>query len=157
MTPAAITFYSLVLFVHIAAVVIAFGVLFAYPVLLGAARRGAFADVEWFHRAQLQLNQRVIAPAGAVVLAAGLYLAVEGPYDFGDPWIGTTLLILVVVMGLAGAFFAPRERQLAALAEGGGERGAEYEKVLGQLRRGVLVADALVLVAIFLMVTKPGA
>ena len=87
----------------------------------------------------------MVNPAGLVVLAAGLYLAFDGPYEFGDPWIGSTLLILIVVMGIVGAYLTPRARRLADAA------------ALLQFRRGLLVTDILVLVAIFLMVTKPGA
>jgi uncharacterized membrane protein len=151
----AITFYSVVVFLHVAAVVVAFGVLFAYPVLLDAARRGAVADLAWFHRALGLVARRVITPAGAVVLLAGLYLALDGPYDFGDPWIGTSLLILVVVLGMTGAYFTPRHRRLAELAAGG-EAGPAYDATFRQVQRGVLLADALIVVALFLMVTKPG-
>ena len=91
----------------------------------------------------------MVNPAGAVVLAAGLYLAVDGPYEFGDPWIGSTLLILIIVMGLVGAYLIPRTRRLAG-GDGDGH-------TLMQVQRAVLVADLLVLVALFLMVTKPGA
>jgi uncharacterized membrane protein len=137
MISAAITFYSFVLFLHVAAVVVAFGGLFALPLLLGAGGLDA-ARV-------LTLLRAVVNPAGVVVLAAGLYLALDGPYEFGDPWIGTTLLILVVVMGIVGAYLIPRARRLPDAA------------ALLQFRRGLLAADVLVLVAIFLMVTKPGA
>jgi uncharacterized membrane protein len=146
-TVATITFYSVVLFVHIAATVIAFGGLFAAPVLLGAARgRG---DLAWFHGAQLALWTRVVSPAATVVLLAGLYLAFDGPYEFGDPWIGTTLLILIIVLGVFGGYLTPRLRRLAA--------GEDDGRAAAQVQRAVLAVDALVLVAIFLMATKPGA
>ena len=137
MIPAAISLYSFVLFLHIAAVVIAFGGLFALPLLLGA---GGVESAR-----VLALLRTVVNPAGLVVLAAGLYLAFDGPYEFGDPWIGSTLLILIVVMGIVGAYLTPRARRLADAT------------ALLQFRRGLLVTDILVLVAIFLMVTKPGA
>ena len=137
MIPAAISLYSFVLFLHIAAVVIAFGGLFALPLLLGT---GGVESAR-----VLALLRTVVNPAGLVVLAAGLYLAFDGPYEFGDPWIGSTLLILIVVMGIVGAYLTPRARRLADAA------------ALLQFRRGLLVTDILVLVAIFLMVTKPGA
>ena len=137
MIQAAISLYSFVLFLHIAAVVIAFGGLFALPLLLGT---GGVESAR-----VLALLRTVVNPAGLVVLAAGLYLAFDGPYEFGDPWIGSTLLILIVVMGIVGAYLTPRARRLADAA------------ALLQFRRGLLVTDILVLVAIFLMVTKPGA
>jgi uncharacterized membrane protein len=151
---AAITFYNVVLFVHIAAVVAAFGSYLVSPALVAAARRSGPAALAAVHRLQGTVLQRVAAWGGAVVLLAGLYLALDGPWDFGDPWIGATLLILVVLLGLSGGYFTPRERRLAELAPVGGR---EYETLAAQVRAVGLVAALLVLVAIFLMVTKPGA
>jgi hypothetical protein len=71
MTAAAVTFYSCVLFLHIVAVVVAFGGLFALPLLLGPGGPDGARLVA--------LMQRVVNPAGAVVLLAGLYLAIKGP------------------------------------------------------------------------------
>jgi uncharacterized membrane protein len=141
MSVATVTFYSFVVFVHIGAVMIAFGGLFAAPVLLGAGSADAGR--------LLALLTRVVNPAATVVLAAGLYLSFDGPYEFGDPWIGGALLILVILMGLVGAYLIPRARRLAA--------GDDDERARTQVQRALLLADALVLVAIFLMVTKPGA
>ena len=72
------------------------------------------------------------------------------------------------MLGLSGAFFAPTERRLAELAardlsrspNPGQESDALSEEYAALLRRWNLVgavAGALVLVAIFFMVAKPGA
>lgn len=142
----AIRFYDVVLFLHIIGVVAAFGIVFAYPLLL-AATRGAGGEV---HAGLTRIWQRVVTPAGTLVLLAGVYLAADGPYDMGDPWIGISLLILVVLLGMAGSFFIPRERRLATGA------GGDAAAVRAQLVRGAVVAQVLVLVAVFLMATKPG-
>ena len=163
---AEISFYNVVLFLHIAAVVLAFGAVFAYPFFWGVARRGDERHLAYFHRVQGRIGQFLITPAGTVILLAGIYLAVDGPYDFGDPWIGITLLILIVLLGGGGAYFAPRENKLAELAERDVSRSGtdgpmkmsdEYERLFAQVKTVSYVAAGLVLVAIFLMVTKPGA
>ena len=69
------------------------------------------------------------------------------------------LVILVLLLGLGGAFFTPREKALAAFAQrdlaAGGTLSDEYHasaKVLGIV--GAL-SSLLVLIAIFSMVAKP--
>jgi uncharacterized membrane protein len=75
--------------------------------------------------------------------------------------VSATFLILIVLGGLLGGYFVPTDRRLAEMAErdlagGTGEMSAEYQA--GAKRIGAVggLAGFLVLLAIFLMVTKPG-
>jgi uncharacterized membrane protein len=155
----AVTVYDVVLTVHVLAVVVAFGVVFAYPVLDAWFRRAVPGDVAALHRLHLQLGRRVISPAMVVVLLAGLYLALDR-WNLGDPWISATFAILFVLFGLMGGVLTPADRRLVELAErdagAGGAPSADYER---ERRKADLVgglALLLVVVAIFLMVAKPG-
>ncbi|HEV2775097.1 MAG TPA: DUF2269 family protein [Solirubrobacteraceae bacterium] len=151
----AITFYDVVLTVHILAVVVAFGVVFSYPVLDAQFRRASAADLAALHRLHVVLARRVITPAMTVVLIAGLYLALDR-WDLGEPWIGATFAILFVLFGLTGAVLVPADLRLAELAEREGGSSPEY--VRGRRRADMFggLALLLVVVAIFLMVAKPG-
>jgi hypothetical protein len=162
---AEVSLYSVVLFVHVAAAVAAFGVLFAYPILLAVARRGGPRDLAFYHRAQGAVGQWLITPAATVILLAGIYLAADGPFDFGEPFVGAGILIILVILGLSGAFFAPRERVLAEIAERdatgaapgeGGVPSPDYERQARAVRTAHYAMSALVVLAVFLMVTKPG-
>ena len=162
---AVISFYNVVLFIHIAAVVLAFGVTFSFPIVMSVARRSHERHMGFYHRTQALIEGRLIGPLGGVVLLAGLYLAFEGPYEFGDPWIGSTLLLLIIILGVGGGFLGPREERLAKLADrdiasspadGAVSFGEDYERVFGQVRTVTLTLNVLILVSIFLMVTKPG-
>ena len=166
MALAEISFYSVVLFIHIAAVVLAFGVTFSFPIVGGVARRRYERHMGFYHRVQALIGSRLIGPLGTLVLLAGLYLAIEGPYEFGDPWIGITLLLLIVILGVGGGFLGPREERLAELAErdiaasppdGAVRFGSDYQQIFNQVRTVTLTLNVLILLAIFLMVTKPGA
>jgi len=155
-----VTVYDLVLTVHVLAVVVAFGVVFAYPVLDAWFRSAVPGNLAALHRLHLQLGRRVISPAMTIVLLAGLYLALDR-WSLGDPWISATFAILFVLFGLMGGVLTPADRRLVQLAErdaaAGGGPSADYER---ERRRAELVgglALALVVVAIFLMVVKPGA
>jgi len=159
----AVTFYELALIAHIAAAIVAFGVVFAYPVLLATGRRVSPAAMPALHRAQNRIGQVVVTPAATVVLLAGLYMASDR-WDFSQSWISTGILIVVVLLGLGGAYFSPRERRLAELAErdiaasGDGEVAfsEEYERLSRQVAIAGAVTYALVIAAVWVMVTKPG-
>ena len=156
----AVTVYDVVLTVHVLAVVVAFGVVFAYPVLDAWFRRAIPGNVAALHRLHLQLGTRVISPAMIVVLLAGLYLALDR-WSLGDPWISATFAILFVLFGLMGGVLTPADRRLVQLAErdagAGGAPGADYGRERRKADLFGSLALALVVVAIFLMVAKPGA
>jgi uncharacterized membrane protein len=157
----AVRFYDVVLTVHILAVVVAFGVVFAYPVLDAWFRRAVPGNLAALHDLHLTLGRRVISPAMIVVLLAGLYLATQDPWSFGDPWISATLAILFVLFGLMGGVLTPADRRLVQLAErdakAGGGTSADYERARRRADLFGSLALLLVIAAIFLMVVKPGA
>jgi uncharacterized membrane protein len=163
--PLAVTGFELSLFLHITAVVVGFGATFAeaiaFPVAMGLDAR----HLPYVHRLQLSINRWLATPALVVVLATGIYQTSEGDFDFGDFWISATFAIVIVLGGLIGAYFIPSDRRLGAMvtreieAAGSGpvalsdayRRGARTQGIVGS------VAGLLVVVAIYLMVTKPGA
>jgi hypothetical protein len=150
----AIALYDVVLFVHILAVVVAFGTSFAYPLIYAIAAGGSPAQRASLHAFQARYGRTYASLGLLVVILAGAYLASDGDY-WSEPWVGIPLLIAIIVGGIGGGYLGPREARLAALAEGGDQ--AEYRRVLGQARAASLAVSGLVLVAIFLMTTKLGA
>ncbi len=162
--PDTISFYNVVVFIHIMAAIVAFGVTFAYPIVDAILHRpGNLHHLAWWHTVQVELGQKLITLSATVLLVAGLYLAAAGPYDFSSTFVSIGIAIVAVLLGLGGAFFAPSERKAAALAErdiavaGGGEvtLSAEYEAVARRLRLAGTLSGLLVLIAVFLMVVKP--
>lgn len=153
----AVTFESVVTAIHVMAVVAAFGVVFAYPVVVPWIRQAHPEAVPAVHEAQERIGRRLVNPAMGVVLLAGIYLASK--YEVWDEvWVSVPLLILLVLGALFGAVFIPTERRLAQLSRRdlqAGGLGAEYDAAAARLRAFQLVAAALVLVAIFFMVAKP--
>jgi uncharacterized membrane protein len=163
---ATIDVHHVVLFVHILAVVVGFGVIFTYPLLDALARRSNVVDLVALHRFQVFLTSRLIQPALLVILVAGLYLATDKTadnfgYSLGDPWISAAFAILIVIGGLAGAIIGPTEKKLLALAQRELKQGQKpsdaYEHEAIKLARFGGLASLLIVVALFLMVTKPGA
>jgi hypothetical protein len=149
-----ILFYDVVLWVHIVAVLIAFGGVFTYPVWFGMIQRWQPTERAMFHRAQATLGKFVISPFLLLIILAGAYLASDRDY-WSEVWVTVPLVIAIILGGMGGAYFGPREDRLAELADVGG--GAEYERLFVQVRNVAYLAMLLVLVAAFFMVTKLGA
>jgi hypothetical protein len=160
----AVTFYTFVLAIHIAAIVIAFGVTFAYPVMYAVGIRAEPRSMPGLHRIQDAVGKRVISPFMGLALLAGIYLASK-LHTWSDFYVQWGIAVIVIVGALGGAFFAPRERRLAELAErdvaaaGDGEVvfGDEYKALRGQLFTVNLGVSAVILLTIFFMVAQTGA
>jgi hypothetical protein len=160
----AVTFYTFVLAVHIAAIVIAFGVTFAYPVMYAVGIRAEPRSMPGLHRIQDAVGKRVISPFMGLALLAGIYLASK-LHTWSDFYVQWGIAVIVIVGALGGAFFAPRERRLAELAErdvaaaGDGEVvfGDEYKALRRQLFTVNLGVSAVILLTIFFMVAQTGA
>src|SRR6266581_2301965 len=102
-------FYDIVVFLHIAAVIVAFGGTFTYGLIESLTSRVAPDKLAWVHTLEFELGRKIVTPAASVVLLAGLYLALsgDGAFDFKDWWVGFGLLSILVVLGLNGAYFTP--------------------------------------------------
>jgi uncharacterized membrane protein len=162
--PLAVSSYELSVFIHITAVVVGFGATFAEAILFPVAMKMGPRNLPYVHRIQLTINQFFAAPALVIVIATGLYQMAEGNWEYGDFWVSATLAIVVVIGVLLLAYFIPADRRLIPIVEkeiadsGGGEvklsddyqRAARNEGIAGT------VTGILLVVAIFLMTTKPG-
>ena len=162
---AAVGLYEISLFVHIAAVVVGFGSTFAESVMFPVAMKLDPRHLPYVHRLQLALNRWFATPALVIVLATGIYQASGGRWDFGAFWISGSFAIVLVLGGLIGAYFIPADRRLAALAErdiaaaGDGPVRMSDEYLRRARTEGFVgvVTGVLILLAVFLMVTKIGA
>jgi uncharacterized membrane protein len=161
----AITFFDVVKFLHVAAVVTAWGVTFAYPVLQRAAERQDPRAVPYFWRTASRIGMVIIAPGAFLILATGIVMVIDSPaFGFGDLFVTLGMVAIVVLIAFGPLFFTPAERKLAEAAErdiaaaaGAGEVrfGEDYQAAS---RRYALVGNLnglIVLVAIFFMVVKP--
>jgi len=153
MSAFAIAVYDVVLFVHVAAVVIAFGGSFVYPLIFSVAGRAAPVQRVALHDLGARYGRTYASYGLLVVVLAGAYLASDRGL-WGEPWVAGPLLTAIIIGGIGGGYLGPRERRLVGLAERDDD---EYRGVLRQVRRASLAVSGLVLVAVFLMVTKLGA
>jgi hypothetical protein len=160
----AVTFYTFVLALHIASIVIAFGVTFAYPVMYAVGIKREPRAMPGFHRIQDYVGKFVISPFLGLALLCGIYLASKLKV-WSDFYVQWGLAVIIVLGALGGAFFAPRERKLGELADrdvaaaGDGEVrwSAEYVALRRQVEIVGYVSAVLILLTIYFMTAQTGA
>jgi Predicted integral membrane protein (DUF2269) len=157
----AAAFSDYVLAVHIIAVVVAFGVTFAYPIFALVGGRLDRRAMPWFHRMQATIGRRLTSPGLLLVLIAGVILAADEHQwkYFYVPWgIG----VVIVLGALEGAVMVRGEEQLAEIAErdiaaSGGRDvvwSEEYEALFKRLGGLGALMDFLVVITIFFMAVR---
>jgi hypothetical protein len=148
----AVQFYDVVLWVHITAVITAFGALFAYPIFLAVNAQAPLAQRGGFHRAQIAFSKRVTGPVIGLILLAGAYMATDRKL-WDEPWVQLSFGLLLVIAGLGATVLRRSEEQLAAAVDAGDEAG--YARSLQTARTWTLVTLALIVVTIYVMTAKP--
>jgi hypothetical protein len=161
----AVTFYTFALAIHIASIVIAFGVTFAYPVMYAVGIRSEARSMPGVHRIQDSVGKFVISPFLGLALLAGIYLASK-LHTWSDFYVQWGIAVIVILGALGGAYFAPRERRLAELAArdvAASDPDAseftfseEYRALRKQVFSVNLLGNVLVLLTIFFMVAQTG-
>jgi hypothetical protein len=157
--------------VHVMAVVAAYGLPMAYPMLLPYLRRRHPRAMPGVHDVQYRLNQRLTGPGTVIILAAGVYMASKH-HLWGEAWVAVPVAIMAVIVLLGGGYVVPSSRKMAELsradveaagAESGAGSGgdgsvawsAAYDRVWGRYLAAETLLGVLVLVAVFFMVAKP--
>lgn len=161
----AISTYEISLFIHITAAVVGLGATFAEAITFPVAMKVGKRHLPFVHRLHVAINTRLATPALAVVLITGLYQVEDGGFGYGEAWLSGTMAIVIVLGGLMGAYFIPTDRRLAVMAEreiqaaGDGEVELSDEYQRKARMTGIVggLSGLLIVVAVFLMVVKPGA
>jgi uncharacterized membrane protein len=156
---AAVTAYNVSVFIHVTAVVVGFGATFAESVLFPVAMKLDRRHLPYVHQVQLTINRYFANPALLVIILTGFYQVSKGNWSLGDFWISATLVIAIVIGAINGAYFIPADRRLGAMVtrelEAGGDLSEEYQRRARAEGMVGALTGFLIIVAIFLMVTKP--
>jgi Predicted integral membrane protein (DUF2269) len=159
----AVEFFQVVLAIHILAVVIGFGVTFAYPILFAAARRADPTVLPWLYRTMQRFGRTLINPGLLVVVIAGIYLA-SHLHQWGVFYVQWGIGAVIVIGAIEGSFMIPREGRIARiaardLAAAGGEKvtwSDDYSSAFRQLVIGGAVMDLVVIATVFMMAAHIG-
>jgi predicted integral membrane protein DUF2269 len=163
MVSATVEFFQVVLAIHILAVVIGFGVTFAYPIMFAAARRADPAVLPWLYRTMQRFGRFLVNPGLLVVVLAGVYLA-SHLHQWKQFYVQWGIGAAIVIGAVEGVFMIPREgrlakiadRDLAAAGSGGVTWSDDYSSTLRQLSVGGLILNLIVIATVFMMAAHLG-
>jgi uncharacterized membrane protein len=150
--------YKIALFLHVLAVVLAFGPTFGYAFF--------FSVTPQFPRATpailsgIQKTDRILVNPGMIVLLlAGIYLLADGPWDASDAYISIGFLAIIALFGLQHGFFRPQTRRAKELAErdlkSGDALSDEFLALGDRIGKVGTLAGLVVVVTVFFMTYKP--
>lgn len=152
--------YNISLWLHISSAVVGLGATFALAVGFPLALRLDAKYLPFVHHLSMEVTRKLASPALLLLIITGIYQGVDAKV-MDEPWIGITFAIAIVLGGLQGAYFVPTDKKLAALAEkeladGSTTLSEDYQRQ-AQREGGIgALAGLLIIVAVFLMVIKPG-
>lgn len=150
--------YKIALFLHILAVVLAFGPTFGYGFFMSMTPQFPRATPAILAGIQ-KVDRYLVQPGLIVLLLAGIYLLADGPWEASDVFVSIGFLAIIALFGLSHGFFRPQTRRARELAEhdlqAGDELGAEYLTVAERLSKVGSLAGLIVVVTVFFMAYKP--
>jgi uncharacterized membrane protein len=146
--------YNLLKFLHVMLAIVAIGFNASYGIWLARAGREP-QHLGHVLRGIKTLDDRFANPAYVLLLVTGVLMVLVGGIPFETFWIAASigLWLVLVVLGLGG--YTPTLRRQIAMVESGSGETAEYRRLA---RRGTVIGALLaviVVVIVFLMVTKP--
>ena len=151
--------YKFALFLHILAVVLAFGPTFGYALFFSVAPQHPRATPAIL--AGVQKCDRYLVNPGHDRPAAGRHLPARrtAPWETSDAFISVGFLAIIVLFGLQHGFFQPQTRKARELAErdlkAGDALSDEFTALGERIGKVGALAGLIVVVTIFFMTYKP--
>ncbi len=164
METVAVTFYNVVVWLHVSAVVIAFGPTFAFGIYFAVAGRKYPRALPAIREATITINRSMVTLGGLLILITGLYLASRDPWSFGDFFVAWGIVAILVLLGLVHGYFLPNDQRGLQVSkrdiEASGPTGdvkfsKEHEQLTGRNARMGPVAGLIVILTIYVMAAKP--
>ena len=160
----AVTFYNVVVWLHVSAGVVAFGPTFAFGIYYAVAGRKYPRALPVIREATITINRSMVTLGAIVIFLSGLYLASRVPWSFSDFFVIWGLLAIIVLMGLVHGFFLPNDQRALQISKrdidasgptGDVQFSDEHEELTGRNARMGPVAGLIVILTIYVMAAKP--
>jgi uncharacterized membrane protein len=152
--------YKIALFLHILAVVLAFGPTFGYAFFFSVVPQYPRATPAIMAGIQ-RVDRYLVNPGMVILLLAGIYLlsASDSVWSGSDAFIVVGFIAIIALFGLQHGFFQPQVRKAKELAERDLEAGdtlsPEFEALGQRIGQVGTLSGIAVVVAVFFMVYKP--
>jgi len=152
--------YKIALFLHILAVVLAFGPTFGYALFFSVAPQHPRATPAILTGIQ-KCDRYLVNPGMIVLLLAGVFMLIEadGAWDAGTAFVSVGIAAILVLFGLQHGFFQPQVRRAKEVAErdlqAGDTLSDEFEALGQRFGQVGTLAGVIIVVTIFVMTYKP--
>jgi len=152
--------YKIALFLHILAVVLAFGPTFGYALFFSVVPQHPRATPAILAGIQ-KCDRYLVNPGMIVLLLAGIALLVasDGAWETSDAFVSLGIIAIIVLFGLQHAFFQPQVLKAKELAErdlkAGDTLSPEFEALGQRVGQVGTLAGVIVVVTVFFMTYKP--
>ena len=142
-------YYNLILFIHLAAFLIAFAPAVINPMLANYFKReGNEAATRSWAGFTAFFTSRISLPALVVLLGTGVWMILisDDAWEFSQTWISLAFLVWFAIGGVVSAMILKGEKAMAA-GDMTGER---------LVSRGGAIGTVLLAIMLYLMIFKPG-
>lgn len=154
---ATIDVYNVLKFLHVLAAVVCVGGVVLVQVMAQFALKSALPGRAAEFAGEVEVvGKRLFTPMSVLVLVLGIGLVQQGDWGFGKPWVILGLLGIIVTIATGAGYLGPQMGKLAKVIQA---EGADAPPVRAKVKTILNVArvDIVVLVVIiFVMVTKVG-
>lgn len=163
MRTVAVTFYDVVVWLHVTSVVVAFGPTFAFGIFYTLAARKHPRAMPAMIEGVTLVGRSLITIGGVLILLTGIYLSADR-WDFSDFFVGWGILALLILLGLTHGYFIPNDQRALRAAErdieaagptGEVKFGEEFDEYSGRSAKLGPIAGLLIILTIYVMVAKP--
>jgi len=154
--------FNIILLLHIAAAIVGFGGMFAHGAYTAKAFRLPAGEAKTVLNATQGATKLAeyaiyaVMPLGIVLIAVS-----DGDFSMGAPWVSASFVVWFVMLGLHHALVRPSVKIFAARAEALPadhtlSLDGEVEAASRKMMIGEAVGQLMIVVALILMVWKPG-
>jgi uncharacterized membrane protein len=146
--------YILVKFIHVTLAIVAVGFNLSYGIWIARSARDP-EHTGFVMRTIRWIDGRVANPAYGVLLVSGLFMALTAGYPLTTFWIAAALVLYAIVALVGIAVIAPNFRAQLRALESEGPASEAFRRTAARGRALGLLVSLVVIIIVFLMVTKP--
>jgi uncharacterized membrane protein len=148
------TLFEAVKFVHILSAIVAVGTNVTYGLIM--ARSATQPDHERFALDVVKtIDGRLANPGYAILLVTGIWMVFISPFDITELWIVAALVLYAATAVGGVAIYSPILKRQNQVLDSEGPASPAYRALADRARAVGIVLTALVVIIVFLMVTKP--
>ena len=154
------SYFELLLLIHITGAIVGFGPTFAFGILGPLSGKLQGPPALGVLKGIVAIEKKLVYPFAFVIQPlTGVLMIFETGRNhnfFSYEWLWTAIILYIVVFYIAVFVQTPAIERMIELAEGGNAGNDEFMGLVARTQRFGPMLGILLLVIIFLMITKPG-